>query len=145
MKPKELEEIFRATFELANKQGVKDKGKAIVTEKRPSSTKKGDEEEPEKDEAIKKKKTEDIPAIDWATFTAIMGTPIEEDEVKKIFKILDTSGSGTIAVSDLTQMLEVLTDNSEKLSESQLQSLLSLGEVKDNQKITFEQFKKWWV
>lgn len=152
VKPQELEDIFQATFELANKQGKLGKPSSSTSTvdkgvgKKSSSTKKGEEEEQAEKKKKQRSSTEnDAPSIDWATFTAIMNTPIEEDDVKKVFKLLDTSCSGTIAVSDLTQMMEVLTDNSEKLSESQIASLLSLAEVKDSQKITFEQFKKWWI
>jgi len=52
---------------------------------------------------------------------------------------------GQISMVDLSQVMEVLSGNTEKLTEDQLGKLLHLAEAEDQLKLRYHHFKKWWV
>ncbi len=46
---------------------------------------------------------------------------------------------------DISQVIEVLSGNSEKLGEEQLNKMMEMAQVEDQLKITYQHFRKWWL
>jgi Ca2+-binding EF-hand superfamily protein len=53
--------------------------------------------------------------------------------------------AGQISMVDLSQVMEVLSGNTEKLSEEQLAKMMELAEAEDQLKLKYQHFKKWWL
>jgi Ca2+-binding EF-hand superfamily protein len=123
-----------------------------------------------------KSKEEVEEPLTWDDFATLMSMPTEEEDIKTVWKILDSEKKGTmracrgscrwscrwsyrwscavltknalvgqISMVDLSQVMEVLSGNTEKLTEDQLGKLLHLAEAEDQLKLRYHHFKKWWV
>jgi len=80
----------------------------------------------------------------WDDFVTLMSTPIEEDDIKNVWRILDSEKKGQISMVDLSQVMEVLSGNTEKLTGEQLEKMMDLAQTEDQLKIKYQHFKKWW-
>ncbi|KAL6075206.1 hypothetical protein QOT17_003618 [Balamuthia mandrillaris] len=91
-----------------------------------------------------KEKEHDQLSLDWSAFQAIMDTPITEQDLRRVFQMIDRDNKRHLTVVDLIQTLELLSGNSEKWSEEKLKEMMDAAGVKDQLRINFEHFAKWW-
>jgi len=78
------------------------------------------------------------------TFIAIMSKQLQQkdnsqDEMKQAFKVFDKDGTGYIGVNELRH---VMTNLGEKLTEEEVNELLSEADPNSEGKINFQQFAK---
>ncbi|ELR11172.1 EF hand domain containing protein [Acanthamoeba castellanii str. Neff] len=143
----ELENVLKSVGQKVNREDLKTVTSAVqdLTRQRLGVAAPQKEQKSKKSKKKKKDKAKEEEPLTWDDFATLMSMPTEEEDIKTVWKILDSEKKGQISMVDLSQVMEVLSGNTEKLTEDQLGKLLHLAEAEDQLKLRYHHFKKWWV